>query len=96
MISWVAPSHFHDRTAGRDLPRVRSRRRQGRGNTLRGQSKRLRARPESILTRAPASETAGERTDSNHRNARGDSISLSVGKRLIRNFCELAAEYDSR
>ncbi|SFS68738.1 anthranilate synthase component II [Halostagnicola kamekurae] len=52
--------------------------------------------PESILTRAPAVSEVGKRTDSNHRNARGDSISLSVGKRLIRNFCELAAEYDSR
>lgn len=60
--------------------------------------------PESILTRATdcgesderTAGTTDERTGVDEGGARGDSISLAVGKRLIRNFCVLAAEYDSR
>lgn len=51
--------------------------------------------PESILTRGVEdtdSDTANEQPDDGDPRARGESISLEVGKRLIRNFCALAAE----
>ncbi|MDJ1430925.1 aminodeoxychorismate/anthranilate synthase component II [Halostagnicola sp. A-GB9-2] len=57
--------------------------------------------PESILTRETDSEVRKEverASENGSRNVRtrGESISLEVGKRLIRNFCTFAAENTER
>ncbi|AHF98710.1 anthranilate synthase [Halostagnicola larsenii XH-48] len=54
-----------------------------------------RTAPETPDERTAAEAIAG-RPGAGEDGARGESISLSVGKRLVRNFCGLATEYDSR